>query len=345
MAPVLVANFPGHEPGRRVQHGGAASSGRHRRRGLSRPDFDRQANGLRLVPRPQIGGDRRAGRREQAGLQPAQPRQPPGGQGARLVGPRRFGAKLRSRSSSRKGPAHDGPGRRIAARETTRRLRNGPVGLVRGTRDWLPADCAALAALERQLLEGFARAGYEPIRTPILEFTELHERKSGAGIVSKLFELASGGPAAICLPPELTASIVSCLRRGTAIALPSPGASAARARSSATRATPARARLREFTQVGVELLGAGGPAADAEVIALADRSLAAAARVEMRPSGSATSGLILEILAHTGLPRGGEVCPRRDDERRPPPRARASRRSTRCSTAWSDGCGPAARPI
>ena len=32
--------------------------------------------------------------------------------------------------------------------------------------------------------------GYEPMRTPVLEFTELHERKSGAGIVAKLFELA-----------------------------------------------------------------------------------------------------------------------------------------------------------
>ena len=98
-----------------------------------------------------------------------------------------------------------------------------PVGLVRGTRDWLPADCARLAALERQLLDGFARAGYEPIRTPILEFTELHERKSGAGIVSKLFELAAGGPAGICLRPELTASIVRAYRRGAASALPCPG--------------------------------------------------------------------------------------------------------------------------
>ena len=61
-------------------------------------------------------------------------------------------------------------------------------------------------------------------------------------------------------------------------------------------------RLREFTQVGVELLGAGGPAADAEVIALADRSLSAAVSGRAQPSGSATSGLILEILAHTGLP-------------------------------------------
>ena len=82
------------------------------------------------------------------------------------------------------------------------------MGLVRGTRDWLPADYARLAAIERQLLDGFARAGYQPVRTPILEFTDLHERKSGAGIVSKLFELVGGGSAGICLRPELTASIV-----------------------------------------------------------------------------------------------------------------------------------------
>ncbi|MGZ3318341.1 MAG: ATP phosphoribosyltransferase regulatory subunit, partial [Isosphaeraceae bacterium] len=58
-----------------------------------------------------------------------------------------------------------------------------PVGRVRGTRDWLPHDFARLAALERLLLDQFRRAGYEPMRTPILEFAELHERKSGAGIV------------------------------------------------------------------------------------------------------------------------------------------------------------------
>ena len=63
---------------------------------------------------------------------------------------------------------------------------------MRGTRDWLPADFAdsrPRAPASRRL----RAAGYEPIRTPVLEFTELHERKSGAGIVSKLFELASGG--------------------------------------------------------------------------------------------------------------------------------------------------------
>ena len=51
-----------------------------------------------------------------------------------------------------------------------------------------------------------------------------------------------------------------------------------------------RLRLREFTQVGVEMLGAGGPAADAEVIGLAERSLAEAGRRRTPRSGSATSG-------------------------------------------------------
>jgi histidyl-tRNA synthetase len=175
-----------------------------------------------------------------------------------------------------------------------------PVGLVRGTRDWLSADFASLAALERQLLEGFAHAGYEPIRTPILEFTELHERKSGAGIVSKLFELGSGGGGAICLRPELTASIVRAFTEARECP-PLPWRVSSSGPVFRYESDTGAARLREFTQVGIELLGAGGPAADAEVIALADRSLLATAKA------SATVrighvGLILEVLAHTGLP-------------------------------------------
>src|SRR5689334_22540900 len=85
-----------------------------------------------------------------------------------------------------------------------------PIDTVRGTRDWLPDECARLAGLEALLLDRFARAGYEPLRTPVLEFTELHERKSGAGIVAKLFELAGigTGQGGVCLRPELTAGIV-----------------------------------------------------------------------------------------------------------------------------------------
>src|SRR5215475_2397827 len=83
-----------------------------------------------------------------------------------------------------------------------------PIDAVRGTRDWLPGEHARLAGLESLLLDRFARAGYDPLRTPVLEFTELHERKSGAGIVAKLFELPGAGQSGVCLRPELTAGIV-----------------------------------------------------------------------------------------------------------------------------------------
>jgi histidyl-tRNA synthetase len=176
-----------------------------------------------------------------------------------------------------------------------------PIGLVRGTRDWLVADCAQLAKLERQLLDGFARAGYEPIRTPILEFSELHERKSGAGIVSKLFALADGGQGGICLRPELTASVVRAYAEAVECP-PLPWRVSSSGPVFRFESAPDGRRLREFIQVGVELLGAAGPAADAEVIALANRSLAEVGI----PDASVRIGhvgVILEILGRTGLPQ------------------------------------------
>jgi histidyl-tRNA synthetase len=174
------------------------------------------------------------------------------------------------------------------------------VALVRGTRDWLPPDCARYGALERQLLESFARAGYQSVRTPILEFTELHERKSGAGIVSKLFELAAGGMSGVCLRPELTASVVRAFTQARECP-PLPWRVSSSGPVFRYEAETGSNRLREFNQVGVELLGAGGPAADAEVIALADRSLAQALGRDATVRIGHV-GLILEVLAHAGLP-------------------------------------------
>jgi histidyl-tRNA synthetase len=176
-----------------------------------------------------------------------------------------------------------------------------PVGLVPGTRDWLSTDCARLAALESRLLDGFRRAGYEQIRTPILEFTELHQRKSGAGIVSKLFEL-DDGPMGTCLRPELTASIVRAYTEASTCP-PLPWRVCMSGPVFRRESDPGadRLRLREFTQVGVELIGAGGTPADAEVIGLAERSLA-----ETGVAGASIRvghvGLIVEILEGTGLP-------------------------------------------
>jgi histidyl-tRNA synthetase len=170
---------------------------------------------------------------------------------------------------------------------------------VRGTRDWLPAGFAALAELERQFLEQFRRAGYQTMRTPILEFSELHERKSGAGIVANLFEVKGPGTAEICLRPELTASII---RAYVEAKEPPPIPFRVAMSGPVFRfQTLSPGRDREFTQVGVELIGAGGAAADAEVIWLADWSLAALGLADASIR-IGHLGLILELLSRSGLP-------------------------------------------
>ncbi len=176
-----------------------------------------------------------------------------------------------------------------------------PIDAVRGTVDRLPGECARLAGLEAILTDRFARAGYEPVRTPVLEPTELHERKSGAGIVAKLFELAGGstGQDGVCLRPELTAGIV---RAYTAAEVP-PALPWRVSHSGPVfrYEKPRPGRLREFQQVGVERIGDSGPAADAEVIWLADWALA-----EAGVTGASIRlghvGLILEMLQRSGLP-------------------------------------------
>ncbi len=175
-----------------------------------------------------------------------------------------------------------------------------PINLVRGTRDWLPGDFARLSGLESLLLDRFARAGYEPLRTPVLEFTELHERKSGAGIVAKLFELAGAGQGGVCLRPELTAGIV---RAFTASEQPPALPWRVSHAGPVFRfEAPRPDRLREFQQVGVERIGDSGPVADAEVIWLADWALSEAG-VHDATIRVGHVGLTLEI---TGGLRVGE---------------------------------------
>ncbi|CAN5911034.1 ATP phosphoribosyltransferase regulatory subunit [soil metagenome] len=178
--------------------------------------------------------------------------------------------------------------------------REAPVPHVRGTRDWLPEDFAPLAGLERRLLDHFNGAGFQAIRTPILEVTELHQRKSGAGIVSKLYELADGRPHRLCLRPELTAGVVRAFTDA-----PEPPPLPWRVCLSGPvfryERDPKPGRYREFTQVGVELLGAPGPSADAEVIALADQA-AIGAGLAGTTIRIGHVGLILELFERSGLP-------------------------------------------
>src|SRR3954453_12595689 len=129
---------------------------------------------------------------------------------------------------------------------------------VRGTTDVLPPDDARLRRLEARLRDGLERFGYQGIQTPIIEPLELFLRKSGDEIVARMYSFSHWNRR-LCLRPELTASVMRSFvgelqGRGLPQRLPYAGPSFRYER-------PSRGRSRQFTQVGVELIGAAGPAA------------------------------------------------------------------------------------
>ena len=141
---------------------------------------------------------------------------------------------------------------------------------VRGTRDLLPEDSRRLRFIEERAFETARRYGYGEVATPIFEFTEVFARTLGdtSDVVTKeMYTFADRGGDRLTLRPENTAGIVRAfISNGLAARLPlrvfyrGPMFRYER---------PQKGRLRQFHQVGVELLGVADPLGDVEVIALA----------------------------------------------------------------------------
>ena len=148
---------------------------------------------------------------------------------------------------------------------------------LRGTRDILPDESPRWQRLEQAVRRVFSRYGFREIRTPILESTALFARSVGASsdIVGKQMYSFSAGDEAVSLRPESTASVVRAfvehaLHRRVASGYPERyfymGPMFRYER-------PQKGRQRQFHQIGVELLGASEPLADAETIHMADAFL------------------------------------------------------------------------
>jgi histidyl-tRNA synthetase len=132
----------------------------------------------------------------------------------------------------------------------------------------LPATARAWEYLTRTAQEMFARYGYEPVYTPLFEHTEVFTRGIGEAtdIVSKemyTFEDRSGR--SLTLRPEGTASVVRAALEHTLV----PQGSSVKlyyAGPMFRYERPQKGRMRQFWQIGIEILGAAEPGADAEVI-------------------------------------------------------------------------------
>jgi histidyl-tRNA synthetase len=144
---------------------------------------------------------------------------------------------------------------------------------LRGTKDVLPADTPRWQHLERTVREVCGRYAFREIRTPLIEATELFARSVGEGsdIVRKEMYRFDAGGESICLRPEATAGVVRAfvehaLHRHVGEGFPARyfymGPMFRYER-------PQKGRQRQFHQIGVEVLGAAEPLADAETIQMA----------------------------------------------------------------------------
>jgi histidyl-tRNA synthetase len=140
----------------------------------------------------------------------------------------------------------------------------------RGTFDVLPEDGRARAQLARVAGEIFARAGYEPIQTPVFEDTDLFERGVGKStdIVQKeMFTFHDKGERSLTLRPEGTAPICRAYLEHGMHKLAQP-VKLSYGGPFFRHERPQAGRYRQFHQLGAEAIGTDSPLADVEVIGL-----------------------------------------------------------------------------
>ncbi|WP_290651566.1 histidine--tRNA ligase [Aquisalimonas sp.] len=145
---------------------------------------------------------------------------------------------------------------------------------VRGFGDVLPEQTPVWQFVEDRLRSTLDRYGYEEIRLPVLEKTELFSRSIGevTDIVEKeMYTFDDRNGDSLSLRPEGTAGCVRAAIQHGLLHNRQPRLWYAGTMFRHER--PQRGRYRQFNQVGVEVFGLEGPDIDAEVILLAARML------------------------------------------------------------------------
>lgn len=143
---------------------------------------------------------------------------------------------------------------------------------VKGTQDILPDRSGKQRYLENYLFAIAENYGFKEIRTPVFEHTELFQRGVGdtTDVVQKeMYTFDDKGGRSITLRPEGTAGAVRAfLEHGMFNdALP---VRLCYLLNCYRYEKPQAGRWREFQQFGCEIFGSASPAADAEVISLAN---------------------------------------------------------------------------
>jgi ATP phosphoribosyltransferase regulatory subunit len=149
-----------------------------------------------------------------------------------------------------------------------------PALLPTGMHDLLPPEAEVEARLVAQLMTTLAMHGYERVKPPLVEFEETLFAGAGAAMATATFRMMD--PAShrmIGVRADMTPQIarIAATRLGTA-----PRPLRLSYAGQVLRVVGSEIRPeRQVGQVGAELIGAAGPAADVEAMAVAAEALAA----------------------------------------------------------------------
>jgi ATP phosphoribosyltransferase regulatory subunit len=167
-----------------------------------------------------------------------------------------------------------------------------------GTRDVLPEEMRELRALEERLREVFASQGYGEVATPTIEYEETLERgdSRAAGAAYRFFDERGD---LLAMRSDMTIPIARLV--ATRLQGEEPPFRLFYVARAYRGVRPQRGQMREFTQAGVELIGAPAPEGTAEVVELLSASLDAVG-LNRALVGLGDADLYPQLLSELGVP-------------------------------------------
>lgn len=149
-----------------------------------------------------------------------------------------------------------------------------------GVRDIYNSECARKRILQEGLHELFRQYGYHAIETPTFEFFDIFSQEIGTTPSKDLYKFFDREGNTLVLRPDITPSVARCVAKYYAdeefpVRLCYMG-------NTFINNSSYQGRLKESTQLGVELIGDNSVDADAEIIALAAHALKTAGLKEFQ---------------------------------------------------------------
>lgn len=172
-----------------------------------------------------------------------------------------------------------------------------------GTRYVLPPQSLKRLRVADTLRRLYLSWGYEPVEAPALERYDPSHRAA-----DRSFKLSDKDSGVLALRSDFTPAIAHLVKRHFPAAARGEGASPQRFQYAGTvwqAIDPDIARTREFSQIGLELVGASHPRADAELVHLAREGVREVGLVPRIEIGN--PGFVRALLDLAAVPKGAQA--------------------------------------